>query len=195
MTVETPIARFSLPDPLALPEDLRRRIQGVQDRLGFVPNIFLLLARRPEELRAFLAYHDALMQKEEGLSPAEREMIVVATSGLNHCLYCVIAHGAILRIRARDPLLADVLAVDWRKAELTVRQRAMLAFAERLALQPAQLGEEDFAALHRQGFGEEEVWDIGAITALFAMSNRLAHLAALRPNPEFHMLGRLPRGS
>ncbi len=176
-----------------LPEDLRARILAVQEKAGFVPNVFLLLARRPAEFRAFLAWHDALMEKEEGLSRAEREMIVVVTSAANRCLYCVIVHGAILRVRSRDPHLADILAVDWRKADLAPRQRAMLAYAERLASRPWEVGPEDLEALRAAGFDLEEIWDIGAITALFAMSNRLAQMSGLRPNPEFHLLGREPR--
>ncbi len=176
-----------------LPEDVRARILAVQEKAGFVPNVFLLLARRPAEFRAFFAWHDALMEKEEGLSRAEREMIVVATSARNRCLYCVVAHGAILRVRAKDPELSDILAIDWRKAGLGPRQRAMLAYAEKLAMRPWETGPEDAEALRAAGFDLEEIWDIGAITALFAMSNRLAHMSGLRPNPEFHLLGRLPR--
>lgn len=185
-----PVARFPLPELAELPEDIRARILQVQEKAGFVPNVFLLLARRPAEFRAFMAWHDALMDKETGLSRAEREMIVVVTSAANRCLYCVVAHGAILRIRAKDPMLADILAVDWRKAPLAARQRAMLAFAEKLACAPWTIDEADIEALRAQGFDEEAIWDIGAITALFAASNRIAHFAALRPNPEFFMLGR-----
>ncbi len=185
------VARFAVPETLeGLPEDVRGRMLAVQEKAGFVPTIFLLLARRPAEFRAFFAYHDALMEKDSGLTRAEREMIVVVTSAANRCLYCVVAHGAILRVRARDPHLADVLAVDWRKAGLGERQRAMLAFAEKLALSPWEVEEEDVDRLRAAGFDEEEIWDIGAITALFAMSNRLAHMADLRPNAEFYDLGR-----
>jgi len=176
-----------------LPEDLRERILAVQEKAGFVPNVFLLLARRPAEFRAFFAWHDALMEKEEGLSRAEREMIVVATSARNRCLYCVVAHGAILRVRAKDPELSDILAIDWRRAGLGPRQRAMLAYAETLAMRPWETGPEDVEALRAAGFDLEEIWDIGAITALFAASNRLAHMSGLHPNPEFHLLGRPPR--
>lgn len=190
---ELSVTRFAVPALVDLPEDIRARILAVQEKAGFVPNVFLLLARRPAEFRAFLAWHDALMEKEEGLSRAEREMIVVVTSAANRCLYCVVAHGAILRIRAKDPTLADILAVDWRKAPLTARQQVMLAFAEKLAREPWAVGEEDFAELRAQGFDEEAIWDIGAITALFAASNRLAHWADLRPNPEFFALGREKR--
>jgi uncharacterized peroxidase-related enzyme len=185
-----PVARFPLPELAQLPEDVRARILQVQEKAGFVPNVLLLLARRPAEFRAFMAWHDALMDKETGLSRAEREMVVVVTSAANRCLYCVVAHGAILRIRAKDPTLADILAVDWRKAPLAARQRAMLAFAEKLACAPWTIDETDIEALHAHGFDQEAIWDIGAITALFAASNRIAHLAALRPNPEFFMLGR-----
>jgi len=188
------IARFAVPETLeGLPEDVRRRILEVQEKAGFVPAIFLLLARRPEEFRAFFAYHDALMERDSGLTKAEREMIVVATSAANRCLYCVVAHGAILRIRARDPILSDILAVDWRRAGLDLRQRAMLAFAEKLALRPWEVEDADIARLQAAGLSQEEIWDIGAITALFALSNRLAHMADLRPNPEFYALGRTPR--
>ena len=187
------IARFSVPDPLEVPEDVRARILAVQERAGFVPNVFLLLARRPDEFRAFVAWHDALMERDEGLSRAEREMIVVVTSAANRCLYCVVAHGAILRVRAKDPAIADILAVDWRRADLSPRQRAMLAFAEKLARKPWAVEDADIAALEAAGFSEEEIWDIGAITALFAASNRIAHVADLRPNPEFYALGRTPR--
>lgn len=187
------IARFAVPDVLEVPEDVRARILAVQERAGFVPNVFLLLARRPDEFRAFMAWHDALMEKDEGLSRAEREMIVVVTSAANRCLYCVVAHGAILRVRAKDPAISDILAVDWRRAELSPRQRAMLAFAEKLAREPWAVEDADIAALEAAGFSEEEIWDIGAITALFAASNRIAHFADLRPNPEFYAIGRTPR--
>ncbi len=186
------IARFAVPELLEVPEDVRARILAVQERAGFVPHVFLLLARRPAEFRAFLAWHDALMEREEGLSRVEREMIVVVTSAANRCLYCVVAHGAILRVRARDPHVSDILAVDWRKADLAPRRRAMLAFAEKLALRPWAVNDADIEELRRAGLSEEEIWDIGAITALFAASNRLAHFADLRPNPEFHALGRGP---
>ncbi len=190
MFADGPFPPAELPD---LPEDVRARILAVQEKAGFVPNVFLLLARRPAEFRAFFAWHDALMEKDSGLSRAEREMIVVATSARNRCLYCVVAHGAILRVRAKDPELADILAVDWRRADLTARQKAMLAYAERLALRPWEAGPEEIGELRAAGFDLEEIWDIGAITALFAASNRLAHMSGLRPNPEFHLLGRSPR--
>lgn len=177
-----------------LPDDVRARIEQVGERTGFVPNVFLALARRPAEFRAFVAYHDALMDKETpGLSKAEREMIVVATSAANDCTYCVVAHGAILRIRARDPLVADQVATNYRQADITGRQRAMLDFALRVATEPATVEDSHLGQLGQHGFDAEDVWDIGAIAALFALSNRLAHLMALRPNPEFHLLGRVPR--
>lgn len=190
MTDTYPISRFPVPDLASLPDDIRAVIEKVAEKSGFVPNVFLALAHRPAEFRAFFAYHDALMDKDEGLSKAERELIVVATSGLNRCQYCVVAHGAILRIRAKDPLIADQVAVNWRKADLTDRQRAMLAYAEKVALNAQQIGEDDHQALHEAGFSEDEIWDIGAITALFGMSNRLVNAGDIRPNDEFYMLGR-----
>ena len=193
MTVP-PISRYPVPALDGLPEDIRGRILEVQDKAGFVPNVFLTLAHRPDEFRAFFAYHDALMLKEGGLSKAEREMIVVATSGANDCLYCVVAHGAILRVYAKNPLVADQVAVNYRKADITPRQKAMLAFAVKAALRSQEIEETDFAALLEQGFSEEDIWDIGAIAAFFALSNRMANLIGMRPNDEFFMLGRLPRG-
>ena len=165
----------------------------MQEKSGFVPNVFLALAHRPEEFRAFFAYHDALMEKDGGLSKAEREMIVVATSGANNCHYCVIAHGAILRVRAKNPLLADQVAINYRKADLSARQRAMLDFAMKVALDSAAVGENDFEPLRAQGFSEEDAWDIAAIAAFFALSNRMANFTAMRPNDEFYLLGRVPR--
>jgi len=188
-----PISRYPVPDLKDLPDDIRSRILAVQEKSGFVPNVFLALAHRPAEFRAFFAYHDALMEKEGGLSKAEREMIVVATSGANNCQYCVIAHGAILRVRAKNPLLADQVAVNYRKADLSARQRAMLDFAMKVALDSASVGEADFEPLRAQGFGEEDAWDIAAIAAFFALSNRMANFTAMRPNDEFYLLGRLPR--
>ncbi|MBE7521393.1 MAG: peroxidase-related enzyme [Burkholderiales bacterium] len=188
-----PISRFPVPALAHLPEDLRARILAVQEKAGFVPNVFLTLAHRPDEFRAFFAYHDALMEKEGGLSKAEREMIVVATSGANDCLYCVVAHGAILRIHAKNPRVADQVAVNHRKAEITPRQKAMLDFALKVAVDSASLDDADFEALRAQGFGDEDIWDIGAIAAFFGMSNRLANLTSMRPNDEFYLLGRLPR--
>ena len=189
-----PISRFPVPSIDELPDDLRARITAISEKSGFVPNVFLALAHRPDELRAFMAYHDALMERDGGLTKAEREMIVVATSAANDCLYCVVAHGAIVRIRAKDPLLADELAVDYRKAPVTERQAAMLDVAVRLAKDPGSVGEGDFARLRDHGFSEDDIWDIGAITSFFALSNRMAHWAAMRPNPEFFLMGRVPRG-
>lgn len=187
-----PISRFPVPALADLPEDVRARILAVQDKAGFVPNVFLVFARRPEEFRAFFAYHDALMEKDVGLTKAEREMIVVATSGANRCQYCVVAHGAILRIRARNPRVADQVAINHRRAEITPRQRAMLDFAMKVSQASHELDEPDYAALRAHGFDDEAIWDIGAIAAFFAMSNRMADLIALRPNDEFYLMGRLP---
>jgi uncharacterized peroxidase-related enzyme len=188
-----PISRYPTPPLADLPDDVRSRILAVQEKSGFVPNVFLALARRPDEFRAFFAYHDALMEKEGGLSKAEREMIVVATSGANQCQYCVVAHGAILRIRAKNPRVADQVAINHRKAEITDRQRAMLDFALKVALDSARIDEADYAALAAHGFSDEDAWDIAAIAAFFAMSNRIASAFSLRPNEEFYLLGRLPR--
>lgn len=190
---DRPISRFPVPRLEDLPDDLRARIDQVTEKSGFVPNVFLALAHRPAEWRAFFAYHDALMEKEDGLTKADRELIVVATSAANDCLYCVVAHGAIARIRARNPLIADQVAVDWRKADLEPRQKAMLGFAVKLAARPSELEEADFEELRSHGFTEDQIWDIGAITSLFAMSNRLAHLSAMRPNDEFYLMGRVPK--
>ena len=184
------ISRFPVPDLAALPADVRARITTVQEKAGFVPNVFLVLAHRPEEFRAFMAYHDALMEKAGGLSKAEREMIVVATSAANQCLYCVIAHGAILRVRAKNPLLADQIAINYRKADLTPRQRAMLAFAMQVALESQTVSDADLEAMSGHGFDREDVWDITAIAAFFALSNRLANVTGMRPNDEFYTLGR-----
>ena len=185
------VSRYPVPDLASLPEDMRSRILAVQEKAGFIPNVFLALAHRPDEFRAFFAYHDALMEKKTGaLTKAEREMIVVATSAANDCHYCVIAHGAILRVRAKEPLVADQVAVNYRKADITPRQKAMLDFALKLARDPGAVGESDFAALRGFGFDEEDIWDIGAITALFALSNRMANLVDMRPNAEFYTLGR-----
>ncbi len=167
----------------------------VQAKAGFIPNVFLTLAHRPDEFRAFFAYHDALMERESGLSKAEREMIVVATSGANDCLYCIVAHGAILRVYARNPLVADQVAANYRKADITLRQKAMLAFALKVALASSELVDDDYAAVRAHGFSDEDLWDIGAIAAFFALSNRMANLIGMRPNDEFHLLGRLPRQS
>lgn len=185
---------FPTPDPDTLPDDLQARIAEVGERSGFVPNIFLTLAHRPAEWRAFFAYHDALMDKETpALSKADRELIVVATSAENHCLYCVVAHGAIARIRARNPRIADQVATDWRKAELHPRQRAVLEVAVRLAVEPWTVGRDALESLRAHGLTDEDIWDVGAITAFFAMSNRLVHLTGTMPNDEFYLLGRVPR--
>lgn len=188
-----PISRFAVPELSDLPKDVRERIEAVQEKSGFIPNVFLALARRPDEFRAFFAYHDALMERPGGLTKAEREMIVVATSGLNNCQYCVVAHGAILRIRAKNPLIADQVALNFRKADLTDRQRAMLEFALKTAARADEIDEADYEALRRQGFSDDDAWDIAAIAALFAMSNRLANAFSIRPNDEFYNLGRQPR--
>ena len=190
---DLPVSRYPVPELADLPDDIRAKILAVQEKAGFVPNVFLTLAHRPDEFRAFFAYHDALMEKDVGLTKAEREMIVVATSGANNCLYCVVAHGAILRIRAKNPRVADQLATNYRKAEITPRQRAMLDFAMKLSLESGAVGDADIAALKAHGFDDEAVWDIGAITAFFAMSNRLANLTSMRPNDEFFLMGRLPK--
>jgi uncharacterized peroxidase-related enzyme len=185
-----PISRFPVPKLEDMPEDIRSMLLAVQQKAGFIPNVFLALAHRPAEFRAFFAYHDALMEKEGGLTKAEREMIVVATSGANDCQYCVVAHGAILRIRAKNPLIADQVAVNYRKADVTPKQRAMLDFAMQTALEPWTIGEADFEALRAHGFSDEDIWDIGAVAAFFALSNRMANLINMRPNDEFHTMGR-----
>ncbi|MCB1915138.1 MAG: peroxidase-related enzyme [Rhodocyclaceae bacterium] len=187
------ISRFPVSELADLPEDVRTRILAVQEKAGFVPNVFLMLAHRPAEFRAFFDYHDALMERDVGLSKAEREMIVVATSALNHCLYCVIAHGAVLRIRAKNPRLADQLATNHRKAEVSPRQRAMLDFAIKLSRDGETVDDDDFARLQAHGFDDSAIWDIGAITAFFAMSNRLVHLTGTPPNEPFYLMGRLPK--
>ena len=187
------ISRYPVPALADLDDDIRARILAVQEKAGFVPNVFLTLAHRPDEFRAFFAYHDALMEKDGGLTKAEREMIVVATSGANDCLYCVVAHGAILRIFARNPRVADQVAINHRKAEITPRQQAMLAFAMKVATDSAALVDADYEAARAHGFTDEDLWDSGAITAFFAMSNRMANLIAMRPNDEFYLMGRVPR--
>lgn len=185
-----PISRFPVADLAELPDDLRERIGPIAERTGFVPNVFVAMAHRPAELRAFMDYHDAVMERESGLTKAEREMIVVATSAANDCLYCIVAHGAILRIRAKDTEIADRIAANWRVAPVTDRQRVMLDVAVRMARHPEELDEVDFESLRSQGFSDDDIWDIGSVTALFALSNRIAHLADLQPNPEFFTLGR-----
>ena len=185
--------RFTNPSIESLPDDIRARLMAVQEKSGFIPNVFLTFARRPDEFRAFFAYHDALMEKDSGLSKAEREMIVVATSSANQCHYCVIAHGAILRIRAKNPLIADQIAVNYRKADITPRQRAMLDFAMKVSAEAHTISEADFVEIAGHGFSEEDIWDIAAISAFFALSNRMANVTAMRPNDEFYMMGRLPK--
>jgi uncharacterized peroxidase-related enzyme len=189
----TTISRFSIPPLEDLPADIREHILAVQERSGFVPNVFLALARRPDEFRAFVAYHDALMERDSGLTKAEREMIVVATSAARSCTYCVVAHGAILRIRAKDPHIADLVASNYRQAPITERQRAMLDYAVKLSVIPEEVVDADLAALAVAGFSTEDVWDISAIVSFFALSNRMAHAMALVPNDEFFLFGRVPR--
>ena len=188
-----PISRWPVPQIADLPDDIRARIAEVQEKAGFVPNVFLTLAHRPDEFRAFFAYHDALMLRDSGLTKGEREMIVVATSGANDCIYCVVAHGAILRVYEKNPLIADQVAVNHRKADITPRQRAMLAFALKVATDSASIEQADFEPLRTHGFSDEDIWDIGAIAAFFALSNRMANMISMRPNDEFYLLGRLPR--
>ena len=190
---ERPISRYPVPKLGELPPDIRERIEEVQKKSGFIPNVFITLAHRPAEFRAFFAYHDALLLKEGGLSKAEREMIIVATSAANQCHYCVIAHGAILRVYAKNPLIADQVAVNYRKADLEPNQKAMLDFALKVALDSHQIQDADFVPLRAHGFSDEDIWDIGAIAALFALSNRMANLINMRPNDEFYLLGRVPR--
>lgn len=187
------ISRFPVPRLEDLPQDIRERIAAVQEKAGFVPNVFAVLAHRPDEFRAFFDYHDALMLKEGGLTKGEREMIVVATSAANDCHYCVVAHGALVRIYEKNPLLADQVAVNYRKADLTPRQRAMLDFALKVTLRSAEIDESDYALLRQHGFSDEDAWDIAAIAAFFGMSNRLANMTSMRPNEEFYLMGRVPR--
>ena len=194
MTAMTKISRYPVPELKDLPEDLRTRILEVQAKAGFVPNVFLALAHRPAEWRAFMAYHDALLLKDTGsLSKGEREMIIVATSAANHCLYCVVAHGAILRIYEKKPLVADQVAVNYRKADIPPRQRAMLDFAMKVCTESHEVDQADFAALHPHGFSDEDIWDIAAITAFFGLSNRMANVIGMRPNDEFFLMGRVAR--
>ena len=187
---QAPASRFPVPELQDMPEDIRQRILAVQEKSGFIPNVFLTLAHRPDEFRAFFAYHDALMEKPGNLTKAEREMIVVATSSVNQCQYCVVAHGAILRIRAKNPLIADQVAANYRKADITPRQKAMIDFAMKVSQTAQLVGETDFDALKAHGFNEEDIWDIAAISAFFGLSNRLANVTSMRPNTEFYSLGR-----
>lgn len=193
-SVVTAISKFPVPELNDLPEDIRSVILAVQEKAGFVPNVFLALAHRPAEFRAFFAYHDALMLKETGsLSKADREMIVTATSAKNHCLYCVVAHGALLRIYAKNPLVADQVAVNHLKADISPRQSAMLDFAVKVCLVSAEVTEDDYVTLRKHGFDDEDIWDITAITAFFGLSNRMANVISMRPNTEFYAMGRIPR--
>ena len=188
------MTRYPMPELNTLPADIQAKILEVQEKSGFVPNVFLAFARRPAEWRAFFAYHDALMLREgSGLSKGDREMIVTTTSSANHCLYCVVAHGAILRIYEKKPLVADQVATNYRKADITPRQRAMLDFAMKVCLHSDEIEESDFAALHAHGFNDEDIWDIGAITAFFGLSNRMANMSGMLPNPEFYLMGRAPK--
>src|SRR6476660_3739714 len=190
--MSNPISRYPVPNLEDLPSDVRDRMLQVQEKAGFIPNVFLTLAHRPDEFRAFFAYHDALMLRDSGLTKAEREMIVVATSGANDCVYCVVGHGGILRVYANNPLVAHQVAVNYRKADITPRQKAMLAFAVKVALDSGAVGDDDYAALREHGFDDEDAWDIVAITALFGLSNRMANATSMRPNEEFYLLGRVP---
>jgi uncharacterized peroxidase-related enzyme len=185
--------RYAAPPIDKLPDDIRTRLLAVQEKSGFIPNVFVKLAWRPDEFRAFFAYHDALMEKDSGLTKAEREMIVVATSSFNNCEYCVIAHGAILRIRAKNPLIADQIAVNYLKADITPRQRAMLDFAMKVCREAHLIAEEDFTVLSGHGFSDDDIWDIAAIASFFALSNRMAHFTGMRANPEFYLMGRVPK--
>lgn len=184
------ISRFPVPEIKGLPDDLRERIEAIQDKTGFVPNVFLVLAHRPDELRAFMQYHDVLMEQDSGLSKAEKEMIVVATSAANDCQYCVVAHGAILRIRAKDPLIADQVAINYRKADISNRERVMLDFALKVATDSASVSDEDISLVRAEGFSMDDVWDIGSIASFFALSNRMANLTSMRPNAEFFGMAR-----
>jgi uncharacterized peroxidase-related enzyme len=193
LPMSQPVSRFPVPALENLPEDVRARILAVQEKAGFVPNVFLVLAHRPEEFRAFFAYHDALMEKEGGLTNAQREMIVVATSGANQCQYCVVAHGAVLRIRAKNPLVADQVAINYRKADIPPREKAMLDFAMKVALESHALDDAHLEALRRHGFTDEDAWDIAAIASFFALSNRMADFTGMRPNDEFYLMGRVAK--
>ena len=193
MATLQPISRYPVPDPSEWPDDISARILEVQQKAGFVPNVFLTLAHRPDEFRAFFAYHDALMLKEGGLTKGEREMIVVATSAVNQCLYCVVAPGAILRSYETAALLADQVAVNHRKADITARRKAMLDFALKVCRESGSVEEADFQALREHGFSDEDIWDIAAITAFFGLSNRMANVISMRPNDEFYLMGRVPK--
>ena len=193
MPTAHPVSRYPVPPLADLPEDVRAKILEVQEKAGFVPNVFLAFAHRPDEFRAFFAYHDALLLRESGLTKGEKEMVIVATSGANRCLYCVVAHGAILRVYEKNPLVADQVAVNYLKADITPRQKAMLGFAMKVCTASDTVGEDDFAALREHGFSDEDAWDIAGITALFGLSNRMANFTSMRPNDEFYLLGRLPR--
>ena len=188
-----PISRYPVPDIDTVPDDIKEKILEVQEKAGFVPNVFLVLAHRPAEFRAFFAYHDALLEKESGLTKAEMEMIIVATSNDNNCQYCVVAHGAILRIRAKNPLIADQVAVNYRKADITPRQMALLDFAMKVSNDSKSICDDDFEQLHAHGFSDEDIWDIAGIAALFGLSNRMANFTSMRPNDEFYLMGREPR--
>ena len=188
-----PISRFPVPALAGVPDDVRRKILEVQEKAGFVPNVFLAFAHRPAEFRAFFAYHDALLLRESGLTKGDKEMIIVATSGVNHCLYCVVAHGALLRIYEKNPLVADQVATNPLKADITPRQRAMLDFALKVTSESHRIGDADFAALREHGFSDDDAWDIAGIAALFGLSNRIANVSAMRPNDEFYLMGRVPR--
>jgi len=187
---ELPISRYPVPEVLELPDDLREAVLAIQERTGFVPNVFLALGHRPDELRAFMAYHDALMEKDGGLTKADREMIVVATSGANNCQYCVIVHGAILRIRAKNTLIADQVATNYHKADITDRQKAILDFAFKVSRESWAVGDKDFEVLRGHGLDDEDIWDVAAITSLFGLSNRMANFMSMRPNDEFYTMGR-----
>jgi uncharacterized peroxidase-related enzyme len=193
MTTTLPISRYPVPALDQMPDDIRAKILEVQEKAGFVPNVFLTFAHRPDEFRAFFAYHDALLLRESGLSKGEKEMIIVATSAANGCLYCVVAHGAILRIYEKAPMIADQLATNYLKADITPRQKAMLGFAMKVCNASDAIGEADFAALREHGWTDEDAWDIAGITALFGLSNRMANLTSMRPNDEFYLMGRVPR--
>jgi uncharacterized peroxidase-related enzyme len=189
---QKPMSKYPVPELADLPDDIREMMLAVQEKAGFIPNVFVTLAHRPDEFRAFIAYHDALMLRKSGLSKAEREMIVVATSGANHCPYCVVAHGAILRIYAKNPQIADQVAIHHPNADISERQKAMLDFAVKLSRTPEEVSDKDHQGLRSHGFDDEDIWDIGAITAFFALSNRMAHLINMRPNDEFYLMGRVP---